>query len=172
VTPCCCNPGRGFPTLSIEEMANVLEYRGNNRVFVATPGHCEMRPWRAGKASMLEGLRALGQLQLVSTLTPDMELILGGIMRGAFFPDSVSPPPVGTGGEHSERDLATPITREEMVMTLSRSPPASAEGPNTMGLWGFTAPMITAMDAAWAAFFRETRWPSTPPSRCSTLAST
>jgi hypothetical protein len=91
VTPCCCNPERGFPTLSIEDMAIALDYRSNNRVFLATPGHCEMRPWREGKASMLEGLRALGELQLVSAPTPDMELILGGIMRGTFFPDSVSP---------------------------------------------------------------------------------
>jgi hypothetical protein len=107
---------------------------------------------------MLEGLRALGQLQLVSAPTPGMELILGGIMRGTFFPESVSPPLVGTKGEHLERDPAKPFTREEMARTLSRSVPASAEGPNTMGLWGFTAPMIlAALDAAWAAFFREAR---------------
>jgi hypothetical protein len=51
-------------------------------------------------------------------------------------------------------------------MTLSWLPPASAAGTDTMGLWGFTAPMTTAaMDAAWAAFFRETRWPSTKQRR-------
>jgi hypothetical protein len=44
VTPCCCIPGQGFPTLSIADMANVLDYRGNNRVFVVVSGHCEMLP--------------------------------------------------------------------------------------------------------------------------------
>jgi hypothetical protein len=124
LTPCCCNPGRGFPTLSIEEMANALDHRGNNRVFVAIPGHCEMRLWREGKASMLEGLRAIGELQLVSAPTQDLELILGGTMRGTFFPEPVPPPPGGMGGGYLVRDLGTPAIREEMGMTFSWSPPA------------------------------------------------
>jgi hypothetical protein len=73
-------------------------------------------------------------------------------MRGTFFPDSVSSPPVGTGDEYPERDPATPIAWDEMVTALSRLPHAAAEGPITMML---------ARDAAWAAFFHEAMWSPT-----------
>jgi hypothetical protein len=93
-------------------MAHVLDHRENNRFLVVTTGHCEMLPWRYGKATILEGLRELGQLRIVSSPTPAIEVMLAGTMRGNFFPvDSVSSPPgMGTGEDNPKRATATPIS--------------------------------------------------------------